>query len=130
MTNVLLYSRVATIETPSSISFQEESMISYCNKKKYNIIKSYHEVGSGKTFNRQEWNSLKSYLKFNRGSINKILVLRFNRFSRNHYEALKEIESLKKINVEVEVVENLTQITEQGQLNLYYKTLTTLIDLS
>lgn len=104
MTNVLLYSRGA-IEG-NSLSYQEEMMILHCKKNNYNVIKSYKEDYSATTFNRPEWNSLKSYLKNNKGTVDKILILRFDRFCRDITLALKEIESLKELNIEVEFIEN------------------------
>lgn len=61
---------------------------------------------SAATFNRPEWNSLKSYLNNNNGTVDKILILRFDRFCRDITLALKEIESLKELNIYVEFIEN------------------------
>ena len=112
MTNVLLYSRIGTSDQSFSLSYQEEKMIKHCKENNYNIIKSFKEVYSGKDFNRPEWQSLKLFLKKNKGSINKILVLRSDRFSRNYIEAYNELELLKKLDVVVEIVEYLHGFSE------------------
>lgn len=112
MTNVLLYSRVATSDQVFSLAYQEETMIKHCNENNYNIVKSFKEVYSGKTFNRPEWQSLKLFLKKNKGSIDKILILRSDRFCRNYLESYNELESLKKLNVVVEMVEYLNGFSE------------------
>lgn len=104
MTNVLLYSRNATEESSFSLSSQEEMMIKYCNENNYNIIKSYKEIYSGKTFNRPEWNLLKSFIMTNQKKIDKILVLTHDRFCRNHLMLFKELEILKRLGVTIEVV--------------------------
>ena len=105
MTNVILYSRVATSDSSISLAFQEETMIKYCNENNYNIIKSYNEVYSGKSFNRPQWRFLMSYLKNNQDSFDKILVLRFDRFSRNLSGSFKKIKALEILGISIECVE-------------------------
>jgi site-specific DNA recombinase len=105
MTNVILYSRVATSDSSISLAFQEETMIKYCNENNYNIIKSYNEVYSGKTFNRPLWKFLMSYLKINKDGIDKILVLRFDRYSRNPIGSFKKIKALEILGISIECVE-------------------------
>jgi DNA invertase Pin-like site-specific DNA recombinase len=105
MTNVILYSRVANSDSSISLAFQEEIMIKYCNENNYNIIKSYNEIYSGKSFSRPQWRFLMSYLKNNKDGIDKILVLRFDRFSRDLSKSLNKIKSLEILGVKIECVE-------------------------
>ena len=105
MTNVILYSRVATSNSSISLAFQEETMIKYCNENNYNIIKSYNEVYSGKSFNRPQWRVLMSYLKIIKDSVDKILVLRFDRYSRNLIGSFKKIKALEILGISIECVE-------------------------
>jgi DNA invertase Pin-like site-specific DNA recombinase len=105
MTNVILYSRVSNSDSSISLAFQEESMFKYCNENNYNIIKSYKEVYSGKSFKRPQWRLLMSYLKNNQDGIDKILVLRFDRFSRNFRKSFSKVKSLETLGVKIECVE-------------------------
>ena len=59
----------------------------------------------GKDFNRPEWNKIISYLKKNKGKVDQILCLRWDRWSRNQYLALKEIKTLDKLGVLISTVE-------------------------
>ena len=105
MKNVIIYSRVATKESTLSLEFQEEKLKDYCKKHNFNIIKSYKEVYSGKTFERPEWLKMRTFFDTNENSIQSILVLRFDRFCRNSSLAMNEIERLNTLGVFVKCIE-------------------------
>ena len=108
MKNVIVYSRVSTDEQAQqgySLEYQEETIRRYCDHKRYNIVKSYVEDYSAKTFNRPEWKSLIEFLTKNKGKVDSILFLRWDRFSRNLHNSLDEIARLKKLGVNIEAVE-------------------------
>ena len=65
----------------------------------------YHDDESGKTFNRPKWNEIKQYIQLNRGKVDKILFMKWDRFSRNQTDALIEIRDLKKYGVEPYAIE-------------------------
>ena len=106
--NTIIYTRVSTDEKASqdnSIEHQENKAINYCELKKYNVLKIYKEEYSAKSFERPQWNLLLQFIKSNKGLVNKIVFVKWDRFSTNSYEALGMIKQLKKLNVIAECIE-------------------------
>ena len=105
--NVILYCRVSTDEQSEGFShnYQEESLKRFCTGMGYNIVKIYRDDHSAKNFNRPEWKQLKSYAKANRKSIDKVLYARWDRFSRNIEQALKEIREFETLGIELNASE-------------------------
>ena len=59
--NIILYKRVSTDDQADrgfSLQHQEKVLNDYCNLRGYNIIDTYTEDYSGKTFDRPEWKKL------------------------------------------------------------------------
>ena len=85
--NVILYCRVSTDDQTlnCSIEMQERFMTAYCNQHKYNIINVYHEDYSAKHFDlrRPEMKKIYNYCRKHKKEIDKILFLRWDRYSRN-----------------------------------------------
>ena len=106
--NVILYKRVSTDDQADrgfSLQHQEKVLNDYCNLRGYNIIDTYTEDYSGKTFDRPEWKKLMAYIKKHKKSVDQVLCLRWDRFSRNQYDALTTIKELEKLGVGVGTVE-------------------------
>ena len=105
--NVLLYCRVSTDEQSEgfSLNYQEEFLKRFCVGNGYNIVKIYRDDHSAKNFNRPEWKQLKSYAKANRKSVDKVLYTRWDRFSRNLEQALKEIREFDTLGIELNASE-------------------------
>lgn len=106
--NVIIYTRVSTEEQSEqgySMQYQEVTATTYCNIKNYNILMLIKEDFSAKSFMRPEWRKLMAYLKTNKGLVNKIVFLKWDRFSRNSYESQGMIKQLEKLNVFVECIE-------------------------
>ena len=100
----IIYKRVSTDEQADrgfSLQHQENVMRQFCLMKNFPIIDVYTEDYSGKDFNRPEWKKIISYLKKNRGSVDQILCLRWDRWSRNQFLALKEINTLNDLGVKI-----------------------------
>lgn len=86
MENIIIYCRVSSDEQAlgSSLQVQEESIRRYCETKDYNIIKVYKEDESAKTFEKRPMMMhIVDYVKKNRGKVQKLLFLRWDRFSRD-----------------------------------------------
>ena len=121
----IIYKRVSTDEqanTGHSLPHQENVMRQFCELKKYPIVKVYTEDYSGKDFDRPEWSKLMNYLKKNRGQVDQVLCLRWDRWSRNQYLALKEIRTLDKLGVLISTVEqpiDLSSPDSKVLLSLY-----------
>ena len=112
--NVICYKRVsanAQADKGFSLTYQEQMLRQYCEMQGYNIIGMYQEDFSAKTFDRHEWKKIMTYVKQNRNNIDMILCLRWDRFSRNMYEALVAIKHLQKYDIVVNAVEQPLDLT-------------------
>jgi site-specific DNA recombinase len=109
MTNSILYIRVSTDEQAAkgtSIPYQKERLEQYCTLTGYSIVKCFAEDFSAKNFDdRPEFNRLLAFLRLNKGLVQKLLVVRWDRFSRNAPEAYNMISKLAKMGVEVNAIE-------------------------
>jgi site-specific DNA recombinase len=105
----ILYRRVSTTkqkETGNSLNSQKDQLRSFCYNKEIQIIQEFEEDFSAKDFNRPEWNKLNKYAKANYREIDLLLVVNWDRFSRNTLEALNTIDTFSKINIEVNSINN------------------------
>lgn len=108
--NVVLYTRVSTDEQAQqgfSLKYQEETLLRYCKTLEYNVLKLFKEDHSAKNFNRPEWNKLNAYIKVNKRQVNKVLFLKWDRFSRNVEQAYRVIGEFDKMAVELNAVEQM-----------------------
>jgi site-specific DNA recombinase len=78
----------------------------------YTIVKCFVEDFSAKRFdNRPEFNKLLEFIKANKGLVQKLLIVRWDRFSRNAPEAYNMIAKLAKMGVEVNAIEQPLDLT-------------------
>ena len=112
--NVICYTRVSSrkrAERSPSIQHQEEILRIYCESHNYNIIDSYTENYSGRTFDRPEWKKIMAYINQNKGKVDLILCLRWDRFSCDTNGALTTIRELNNFGVQVNTVEQPLDLT-------------------
>lgn len=89
LNNVILYTRVSSDEQRTerlSIENQERALTTYCEAKGFRIIgNAFYEDYSARDFDmkRPEIKKIYEYCKNNKGEIDKILFLRWDRYSRN-----------------------------------------------
>ena len=96
--NAILYRRVSTSnqkEFGNSLNAQQSSLRDFCSKHSVNIVKEFQEDYSAKNFNRPEWKKLNDFAKKNKRDIDYLLVVDWDRFSRNVFEALGVINDFK-----------------------------------
>ncbi len=106
--NVIIYSRVSTDEQAQkgfSLDYQDESLKKFCEGMGYNVVKSYREDHSAKSFNRPEWVKLRAYAKANKKEIHKVLFAKWDRFSRNVEQALVAIREFDSMGIEMNATE-------------------------
>ena len=112
-TNVIIYCRVSTDEQRlgTSVDVQEERLRAYCIYKGYNIITApeFHdckEDESAKTFERRPvMQAILRYVRKNKGRVQKLLFLRWNRFSRDLFTATDVVKELLDLGVEPNAIE-------------------------
>ena len=123
--NVICYKRVSTDDQADrgfSLQHQETVMKQWCEIHNHNIVDIYTEDYSGKSFDRPVWKKILNFIKKNKGHVDMILCLRWDRFSRNHYDALTTIKDLFKVGVIINTVEqplDLTNPDNKVLLSLY-----------
>ena len=88
--NVIIYCRVSSDEQTlgASLDVQEERLRKYCNQMGYNIINNipYREDESAKTFEKRPViQGIMSYIRKNKGKVNKLLFLRWDRYSHEGF---------------------------------------------
>lgn len=107
--NVIIYCRVSSDEQAKgcSLDYQENTLKEYCRLHQYNIVNTYREDASAKEFtNRPEMQKIMSFCKLNKGVVDQILFIRWDRYSRNLEFALTNIRFFKNIGIQVNATEN------------------------
>ena len=103
----ILYRRVSTTdqkEFGNSLNAQQGSLRDFCEKNSIDIVKEFQEDYSAKNFIRPEWKRLNAFAKKNKKDIDYLLVVDWDRFSRNVYDALGVIKDFNSIGIEVNCI--------------------------
>ena len=107
--NVIIYCRVSSDEQAegTSLDVQEQRLTRYCERLGYNIIDIPHkEDASGKTFKKRPViQNIMNFIRKHKGQVDKLLVLRWNRYSRHLPTAMANLEELQTLHVEVNSIE-------------------------
>jgi len=105
--SAILYRRVSTTDQKqfgNSLNAQQSSLRDFCSKHSINIVKEFQEDYSAKNFNRPEWKKLNDFANKNKNNIDYLLVVDWDRFSRNVYDALGVINDFRNIGIEVNCI--------------------------
>ena len=102
-----------------SIGGQEKDIRRHCQLKGIDLIAVYIDDGqSARTFDRAEWKKLETNIKKHYREIDVLLVVAYDRFSRNIVEALSMMEKLEtKFSI---AVESITQPIAVHRSNPYF----------
>lgn len=103
-----LYIRVSTDEQADkgySLRYQEERLTKYCELQNIKAVALFRDDHSAKTFERPEFQKLLASLKKNKGMVNLLLFIKWDRFSRNAGDAYAMINQLNKLGVEPQAIE-------------------------
>jgi DNA invertase Pin-like site-specific DNA recombinase len=123
--NVISMCRISSDEQSNhSIPYQEETIRKYCEFKGYNIVRTYLEDYSAKNFERPEWKKMMLFILNQKNEIGtdkslwvqKIVFLRYDRFSRNFEKSLSIIGQLGRLGVEIEMVESNIEMNSPESL--------------
>ncbi len=111
--DVILYTRVSTDEQAEGLSreAQERQLRSYCDRHGYHIVgdeKPYKEDYSAKHYDlqRPKLKEIYDYCKRNKGKVDKVLFLRWDRYSRNVEFAFAYKRKFEGLGVEINAIEN------------------------
>ncbi len=89
----------------TAVGQQEERLRQYCNYQNIEVVSFYKEDHSAKIFERPAFHQLLAFLKKNRGAVDLLLFLKWDRFSRNAGGAYGMINQLNKLGVEPQATE-------------------------
>ena len=109
-----LYIRVSTDEQAEkgySQKHQDDRLRQYCEHHNIEIVGSYWEDYSGKTFDRPQFNKFMEHLKKHRNTADLLLFLKWDRFSRNVAESYVMISRLAKMGIEPQAIEQPLDMT-------------------
>ncbi len=125
MDNVILYVRVSTDEQAGrgySLRDQEQKLFAYCQTNKLNVLAIYREDYSAKTFKRPEFRKLLEFCKKNKKSVNQVIFIKWDRFSRNTAESYQMIATFNSLAIRVNAIEQPLDLTipEQGLMLAVY----------
>lgn len=84
---------------------QEELLRRYCNINNVSVRQVIFEDHSAKTFNRPQWKRYLLDLKRHKGKADLVLFIKWDRFSRNAGDAYQMINTLRKLGVEPQAIE-------------------------
>jgi DNA invertase Pin-like site-specific DNA recombinase len=107
MKNIVLYARVSTDEQANrgySLRDQEDKLIKHCEELNYNVIAIYREDYSAKTFKRPEFKKLLDFCKKNKKTIDELLFLKWDRFSRNTAESYQMIGTFTSLEIKINAI--------------------------
>ena len=117
--SAIIYSRVSTTEQRkygNSLKDQSIKLRDFCNSNDINIVKEYKEDCSAKNFERPEYQKLVNFAKDNKEKIDYLLVLNWDRFSRNINNGLSQIDFFSKLDIEVNTLESWRDYNDAYQL--------------
>ncbi len=104
----ILYIRVSTDEQADkgySLKHQEERLNKYCEMNNITVVAIYQDDYSAKTFHRPEFTKLLNVLRKHRGKADLLLFTKWDRFSRNTGDAYGIINTLNKLGVDPQAIE-------------------------
>ncbi|MBD0284952.1 MAG: recombinase family protein, partial [Flavisolibacter sp.] len=104
----ILYVRVSTDEQADkgfSLQHQEEKLRRYCELQNIQVAGFYREDYSAKSFERPEFTKLLARLKKEKKSADYLLFLKWDRFSRNAGDAYGMINTLNRLGIEPQAIE-------------------------
>ncbi len=116
MKNIILYCRVSTDEQAEgcSLDMQELYLRRYCTDKEFNIIDIYKEDYSAKHYDlrRPEMSRMYAYCQEHKKEVDKILFLRWDRYSRNvEFAFAYKRKFYDELGIEINAIENPIDFT-------------------
>ncbi|CAN5833750.1 recombinase family protein [soil metagenome] len=115
----ILYTRVSTddqAERGYSLRDQEARLREHCQRQGIEIAEHFQDDHSAKTFDRPEFKKLLAYAAANKGAADLLLVLKWDRFSRNIAASYSMRDQLRALGLNVNSVEEPVSSAPEGQI--------------
>lgn len=130
MRNVIIYTRVSTDEQASrgySLRDQEERLRTYCDRNGMRVVDHFQDDHSAKSFNRPAWSKLMQRIEADVAGVDAVLVVKWDRFSRNATDALSMIRRLDeeygvRVQATEQPIEQVDEVPEQLLMLGFYVT--------
>ena len=104
----IIYSRVSTDEQADrgySLRDQESRLREYCRRTGIEVVEHFQDDASAKTFDRPTFQKLLRFVQANRNAVDELLVVKWDRFSRDATGALGMMRTLEGLGVNVQAIE-------------------------
>lgn len=103
----VLYIRVSTDEQALgySLKHQQEQLERYCTIRNIKVLGLYTDDASAKSFARPAFQDLLGFVKASKGTVDLLLVVKWDRFSRNTADAFSMKRQLMNLGCSVQAVE-------------------------
>ena len=109
MQTVIIYTRVSTddqAENGFSLADQKSKLEKHCENKGLKVLEHFMDDGySAKTFDRPAFNRLLEFIKKNKGLVKRLMVVKWDRFSRSLEHSMAMLSTLRKLGVTVDAIE-------------------------
>lgn len=118
----VIYCRVSTEDQEkegTSLKTQLAACQEYCQKKGYEVTKSYSETYSGLTLDRPKLNELRDMLRV--GDVEVIVIYCLDRLSRDPTHGVILMQEFESLNIKLEAVTETVDSTELGKLITYIR---------
>lgn len=111
MTNAIIYCRVSTDEQAdgSSLEVQERYLRAYCSNHGYNVLNVYKDDYSAKHYDlrRPEFKKMYDYCRKHKKEVDKVLFLRWDRYSRNtEFAFTYKRKFIDELGIEINAIES------------------------
>lgn len=121
----IIYTRVSTDEQAErgfSLAAQEERLRQHCALNGIEVVRHFQDDASAKTFNRPAFTELLTFAQGHKKELDFLLVVKWDRFSRNMWESFPMIARFAQWGIEVQAVEQPidTSIPENKILQAIY----------
>ena len=113
-----LYTRVSTTEQADrgySLRDQEARLRQYCAQRKIEVVAHFQDDASAKTFERPAFKRLLARMRSNRGEVNLLLFVKWDRFSRDTTDGLAMIRKLEEYGVTPNAIEQPIDVSVPNQ---------------
>ncbi|HUP14252.1 MAG TPA: recombinase family protein, partial [Niastella sp.] len=98
MSSAIAYIRISSKDQSNfSIDGQKRYIADHCQKNGMPLMESFIDDGkSAKNFDRPDWKKLETFIAQHHRTVNYLVVVKYDRFSRNAAQGLQKIEWLEK----------------------------------
>ncbi|MGQ0739948.1 MAG: recombinase family protein [Bacteroidota bacterium] len=98
MTNAIAYVRISSKDQSNfSIDGQRRYITQHCTSNAITLLETFIDDGrSAKNFDRPDWKKLETFIQQHHKTVNYLVVVKYDRFSRNTAQGLQKIEWLEK----------------------------------